>query len=173
MVYKGHSQLTTTTVLYKTVQRSAKRYANLAKQDPGRGRNKLLVQPRTSLLADLCTKKCQKAMCPFLINHTGCISFSLRQSQKQFGPSSGIERLSNLVVFRMNYDCTDRILRAVVENNGGRLRVVDIRNSQYVTDAGEGFKKFNIYFTKHQHFLKYCMNKWRKTTDLGNTLRST
>ena len=50
-----------------------------------------------------------------------------------------MEQLSNLVVFRMNYDCTDRILGAVVENSGGRLRVVDVRNSQYVTDAGEGY----------------------------------
>ena len=53
--------------------------------------------------------------------------------------SSGIGRLADLVVFRMNYDCTDRILGAVVENTGGRLRVVDVRSSQYVTDAGEGF----------------------------------
>ena len=57
-----------------------------------------------------------------------------------------MERLANLVVFRMNSDCTDHILTTVAENNGGRLRVVDVRNSQYVTDAGEGFKK-GIYFT--------------------------
>ena len=47
-------------------------------------------------------------------------------------------RLAHLVVLRMNYDCTDRILGAVVESSGGQLRVIDVRNSQYVTDAGEG-----------------------------------
>ena len=46
-------------------------------------------------------------------------------------------RLTHLVVFRMNYDCTDCILGAVVESSGGRLRVIDVRNSQYITDAGE------------------------------------
>ena len=55
--------------------------------------------------------------------------------------SGGMGRLAHLVVFRMNYDCTDRILGAVVESSGGRLRVVDVRNSQYVTDAGEDFEK--------------------------------
>ena len=53
--------------------------------------------------------------------------------------SGGIGRLDNLVVFRMNYDCTDRVLDSVLENSGKQLRVVDVRNSQYVTDAGEGF----------------------------------
>ena len=45
------------------VQRSAKRYANLAKQDPGRGMQNRKAragtnfsQPNTSLLADLCMR---------------------------------------------------------------------------------------------------------------------
>ena len=54
-----------------------------------------------------------------------------------FYVSGGVDRLANLVVFRMGYDCTDRVLGAVVGNSGARLKVVDVRNSQYVTDTGE------------------------------------
>ena len=66
-----------------------------------------------------------------------------------------MEQLSNLVVFRMNYDCTDRILGAVLETSGRRLRVVDVRNSQYVTDSGEGYKKFCIHFTQRHSYTKF------------------
>ena len=47
-----------------SLQRSAKKYANLAKQDPGRARQKRLtraginfLQKRTIFLADLCTQR--------------------------------------------------------------------------------------------------------------------
>ena len=97
----------------------------------------------------------------------------MRTSQKYhpldgFYISSGIERLANLVVFRMKYDCTDRILTTVADNNIGSLRVVDVRNSQYVTDAGEGFKK-GIYFTmRHTCTIEHMK---RNKDTLKNMLR--
>ena len=50
-------------LVFNGVQTSGKRYANLAKQDPGRARQNRqategtnFLQPRTRILADLCTR---------------------------------------------------------------------------------------------------------------------